>query len=1013
MLVSIAELGIPQIAIRLTNIFFKTKLVNCMKQRSSNLKRLSLLCMLFLGLCSLTIAQRTVTGTITDANTGEGLIGANVLVVGTSIGAATDIDGAYSIDVPAGANELEISYTGYATQIIAIETSNILDVALAEGSFLDEVVVTGYGSVKAKEVTSSITSIDSDDFNQGNINDAAQALQGKVPGLSIYNKGGNPNSESTIRLRGISTVGANVSPLVVIDGVIGSSLDNVDPSDIENISVLRDGSAAAIYGSRGSSGVILVTTKRGSRSGGVSASYNGYVSSASVANELNVFDKAAYIAAGGNDLGSDTDWQDLVTRNAITNVHNLAVSGGSGNTTFRVSTNFRNVQGVLEKSGFDQINARANLSHYALNDKLNLQFNMALTNRESNFSFNEALRYAALYNPTAPVNFSNGEFFQAVLFDNFNPVAIIEQNQNVGERKNLNFNAQASYEIAKGLTWSMNYGQQYVNNLNGEYYPNSSFFRGLNANGLARRFADDSRVTTFETYGTYDMDISGGDISFTGGYSYQEDEYSNFFVQASNFPANSLGFNALENSFDNAIASGSLSLASDASPENKIIAFFGRVNANFDDGGLNVSASLRNEGSSKLGPDNRWGTFPAVSVGVDLNKYLNVGVDNLKLRAGYGVTGSLPNESNLYDAGYQYSTTAGGTVTAVRDPNPNLKWEQKAELNLGVDFAFNDFKITGSLDFFDRTIKDFILNREIETSTSVTGASNITDNAGQLSVTGVEASISFNGIGSGDFSWTPSFVLSTSKSVLDAFPQEESTGAEVGAPGQSGIDMIRVAVGEEIGQIWGPVFTSVDSEGKPVFADLNGDGVISVAQSDALLETGDFQQLGNGLPSFELGWSNNITYKNWDVNAFFRGAFGHSLVNMFRVFYEPIDPGAINSYNRVTSDLAPAGLTSAQYSSLYVEKADFLKLDNLTLGYNIDLGDNSAFKNLRFYLSGQNLFVLTSYTGVDPEPQLQDFGPTDNGGRAGTSPNVLQPGIDRRNNYFTAKTFTFGVNVGF
>jgi len=963
----------------------------------------------------MTLAQRTITGTITDANTGEGLIGANVLAVGTSVGAATDIDGSYTIDVPEGATQLEISYTGYATQTVDIGTSSVMDITMVEGSLLEEVVVTGYGTVKAKEVTSSITSVDSEDFNQGNINSATEALQGKVPGLSIYNKGGNPNSEPTIRLRGISTVGANASPLVVIDGVIGGSLNNVDPNDIENISVLRDGSAAAIYGSRGSSGVILVTTKRGSRGGGVSASYNGYVSSASVANNINVFDKAQYLAAGGNDLGGDTDWQKEVTRNAISNVHNVSVSGGTGNTTFRASTNFRNIQGVLKKSEFDQINARANISHFALNDKLNIQFNMALTNRESDFSFNEALRYAALYNPTAPVRFDNGEYFQAILFDNFNPVAIIEQNQNTGKRRTLNFNAQGSYELAKGLTIKANYGQQYETNLNGEYYPNNSFFRGLNRNGLANRYTNDIRNTTFEMYGVYDTEIgSGNKLSFTGGYSFQENEFNDLFISAGNFPSNLLGFNALEDAFDIVVGSASgLNISSDASPDERIIAFFGRVNATFDDA-INISASLRREGSTKLGPNNRWGTFPAVSANVDLNKYLNVGVDALKFRIGYGVTGALPNESGLFVTGYDYTTGSGGTVQPTREANPDLKWEEKGELNIGLDFAFNDYKITGSLDFFDRTIKDFILPVPVPADQSVSGASTIIKNAGQLGVTGFEASISYNDIGNGDFSWTPSLVLSTSKSTLDEFIIDDaSVRAVLGAPGQNGTNLIRVAEGEEIGQIWGPVFAGVDSEGQPTFADLNGDGMIMADGGNALSPDGDFQQLGSGTPSLEIGWSNNITYKNFDLNAFFRGAFGHSLVNTYRSFYEPIDPGAINSYNRVTSDLAPAGLISAQFSSLYVEKADFLKLDNLTIGYNFDLGENTSFKKIRVYVSGQNLFVLTGYTGIDPEPVLADFGPVDNGNNPGTTADVLSPGIDRRNNYFTARTFTLGVNVGF
>ena len=348
--------------------------------------------------CSFVLAQKTVTGTVTDGETNEPLIGASILVTGTSSGTITDIDGTYSISLPDGAESLTISYTGFSTQTIDIGSQSVIDVAMAAGELLDEVVVVGYGTQREKEITSAVTSVDAEEFNQGPITDPAQLLQGKVAGLQVYNRGGDPNGQSNVvRLRGISTVGANTEPLVVIDGVIGASLANVDPNDIESMSVLKDGSAAAIYGSRGSSGVIIVTTRSGSSgSGKVDFSYNGQLGTSSAFNTVPVMNRDEFLATGGTDLGSDTNWADEVTRAGTSNVHSLAASGGFGNTSFRVSGNYRNVDGILQGSGFEQFNGRLNFSSKALNDRLSIDFNSSFTNRNSEFGFREALRYAVL-----------------------------------------------------------------------------------------------------------------------------------------------------------------------------------------------------------------------------------------------------------------------------------------------------------------------------------------------------------------------------------------------------------------------------------------------------------------------------------------------------------------------------------------------------------------------------------------------------------------------------------------
>lgn len=963
-------------------------------------------------LWSVDAQERTVSGTIKDAETGDPVPGANVVEKGTTNGTITDFNGQYKLTVGENAT-LVLSFVGYATQEVSVGARAIVDVNMElDVTSLAEVVVVGYGAQDKKEITSSVVSLDEKSFNRGNISDPSQLLQGKVPGLSVYNKGGDPNSTSTIRLRGISTVGANTQPLVVIDGVIGASLSNIDPNDIETINVLKDGSAAAIYGSRGSSGVILVTTKSGKRGGGVSAEYNGFISAATIAREVPNMSASEYVGAGGNDLGSNTDWVDEVTRTGISQVHNISVAGGSQTTTYRLSTNFRNVDGILRKSGFDQVNARANISHYALNEKLQINFNMSLTNRESNYSFNEALRYAILFNPTAPVLNDQGNYFQAILFDNFNPVAIVEQNQNLGKKKDINFNTKIDYSITDELTVTANYAQQYGNEIKGEYYPRASLFRGYNRGGLARRSTADNEFRLFEAYATYATKLDKINLSVTGGYSFQEEQSEDFYLQLGNFPTDALGFNILEASGDllSGISGASgVDIQSNVSPAARIIAFFGRANLTFDNA-IFFNASIRREGSTKLGEDNQWGIFPAVGLGVDVLKYVDLGPFNaMKLRGGYGVTGSLPANNGLAQDLYTYSNQSGGSVGFTRAGNPDLKWEEKAEINLGLDFGMSKF--TGSLDVYTRTISDFILERTVDAA--VFGTDRQFQNAGELKTNGIELALNYQAIENAELSYNTGLVLSSYNTTLEKFIVDEQVRANLGAPGQNSTNLIRVKVGEEIGQIWGPEFDYVNDAGAPVMKDLNGDGVINSAQGSALAADGDFKELGNGIPDLELGWTNVVTYKNWELNAFFRGAFGHSLINTYRAFYEPIDPGAINSYNRIDSDKAVDGLTVSQFSSLYVEKANFLRLDNVTLAYNFDVKDSKAFRSIRAYFNIQNAFTITDYSGIDPEPVLQDFGPVDNGNRLGTTPDVLSPGIDRRNNYFTARTFTFGVNVGF
>ena len=975
---------------------------------------------------SVMYAQK-VTGTVSDGS--DALPGVSIQVKGSTTGTETDFDGNYSIIANSG-DVLVFNYLGYKQEERTVGSEVVINVSLLQdATSLDEIVVVGYGNTTKKEVTSAVTTVGEEEFNKGTVNSPSGLLQGKVAGLSIYNKGGNPNQDAVIRLRGISTVGANSSPLIVIDGVIGASLNNVDPSDIQTLTVLKDGSAAAIYGSRGSSGVIIVTTKRG-KSGSTQVSYNGSVAQAAIQNTIDVMSGDEFAAAGGTDLGSRTDWLEQVTRKAVTNVHNVAIAGGYDNTNFRVSANFRDAEGILKNSGFNQFNTRLQASTRILNDKLKIDFNASYTKRDSEFGFNEALRYAVLYNPTAPIygvdspyQFNAdqyGGYFETLgLFDSFNPVSLQNQNTNQGSRNEFTYSANFKYDVSDNFKLNAIYSQQTSKYTNSAYYRTTSLFRGNASSptrkGLASKTSGDNEFKLFEIYGDYNLDLSDKiNMKFTGGYSWQQENSSSYFLAAGDFPNDNLAYlDALEWSQD-VVNAGQINISSDRSPDQRIIAMFGRLNFTYDDA-IFFNASIRREGSTKLGENNKWGVFPAVGLGVDANKYLQFeDVELLKVRLGYGVTGSLPSQYGVQYARFNPAADKLSTV-AITDANPDLKWEEKAETNLGIEF--NKGRFSSTLDLYTRTVSDFILQRTVDVAVYPTGSR--VENGGDLSTKGFELALNYNVIKSADLNYSTGLILSSYKSTLDSFDTPGLRG-NLGAPGQNDTRVVLVAEGQEIGGIYGPVWDGTITDGSQNFVDVNGDGTLQTdqlydnaidADGDGVID-GDLKKLGNGIPDFELGWTNSISYKNWDANMFFRGAFGHSMVNNFRVFYEP-RVGSQGSYNFINTPLADAQITNAKFSSLYVEKADFVKLDNLSVGYTFDIADdNNYLDGVRLSLSGQNLFTITNYSGSDPEPALVDNGDAGNGDYIGGA-DPLTPGIDRRYNYFSSTTITFGININF
>ncbi len=960
--------------------------------------------------------DKTVSGKVTDSKDGTPVVGASVTAKGTNVGTSTGADGAFTLSVPSSATTLVVSSVGFTTIELAI--SSDMQISLVSGSGnLNEVVVTGYGTQRKREVTSAITKINAEQFNKGNISDVAQLLQGKVAGLSVSRPGGDPNGGFALRLRGLSTIGANAQPLVVVDGQVGADLNTIDPNDIASIDVLKDGSAAAIYGTRGSAGVIIITSKSG-RAGTSQVNYNTSVSVENPFRYTPHMNAAEFKALGiGTDFGSNTDWNKEISRNALAHTHNLSFSGGSAQTTYNASVNYRFAEGVAITTGFQQINGRINLKHKALKNRLVFNLDINTTKRNSNYGFRDAFKYATIFNPTAPIysddpqfDLAGGGFFESNFIDYSNPVAMLLQNTNKGENKRLNISGSGEYEIIKGLKFGLRYSQQNNSFFGSQYSPRNAWIsRGFanGATGFARRGYAFKNTTEsfnqlFESTLAYTKRFNKLGVDAVAGYSYQDFLNQGMNVGAGDFitDASSENFGAALD-FVNGLASvGSYKTAS------VLVGFFGRVNLNWDDW-LFLSASLRREGSTTFGVNNKWGMFPAVSAGVDLKKFVDVPwMNTLKLRASYGVTGALPPlpylaldrytpNANYYAGFGNYYQSYAGFVNA----NPDLAWETKKEFDLGLDFGFLNNRLTGTFDYFNRKTTDLIFNVVVPSPPAI--FTNTWKNIGELTNDGFELALNYDWFRSSKFTWTTGLIYSDYNVVLTKL-DESLKGSFVGAtnlgtPGQEATQLTRATEGQPIGILWGYKYLGVDANGKYLFADKDGKPVLQGANPER-------QIIGNGLPDFEFGINNTFKYGNWDLSFFFRGSIGHQLINTFRAFYE--NPAVATSYNIVNTEYFNPDIKDNNiYSSLHVEKASFAKLDNATLGYNFPVRQGSNLsgwvRNIRAYVTGQNLFMFTDYTGVDPEVRYQDGN------------NVLAPGIDRRETWVLTRTFTFGLNFGF
>lgn len=965
------------------------------------------------------LAQQKVTGKVKDSS-GEPVIGASVVVKGNNtMGTITDFDGNFMLDVPAK-SVLVISYIGYVTQEVPTAGKNSLEIVLKEDTkTLDEVVVIGYGTQRKGDVTSSVASVKADNFVKGAVKDVGQLIQGKVAGLAITNPNGDPTGSTQIRLRGTNTIGgANTAPLVLIDGIPGE-LGTVAPEDVESVDVLKDGSAAAIYGTRGTNGVILITTKQAKGVDINQVEYNGYVSTSLIAKKLDMLNADEFRTLyPDQDHGADTDWIDEISRTPVSHVHNLSLMGGNSKTNYIANLNYASRQGIMKKSDFESFQGRIEVTHRMFDDKLKLKFGLfgkknQMESTTSGGSFRGwVYGQATRRNPTDPVRNEDGTWNENVSkFEYENPLALLYEAEGNVKKTQLRYNGNIVYNPIKDLTLSavFSYIRDNMNRGYGETLNHISALRDGLA-GWSSVGAYTKMEKLMELTAQYNKEIGAHKFSVLGGYSYNETDFEELWIDNYGFQDDYFG--GWHNiGIGSALKDGKANIGSKKTPTN-LIGFFGRATYSFKNRYLLMGA-LRYEGASQLwGTDNAWGLFPSISVGWRITEEAFMKnqkiFDELKLRVGYGVTGSQPKDPFLGVAMLKYGSYAfvnGNwvqTIVPASNPNPDLKWEEKKETNIGLDFVSWGGRLSGSIDYYNRDVDGLIYEYGVPTPPNLYNKTMA--NGGTMRNRGVEVLVTVVPVQNKDFEWstTGTFSLNSNKliSLSGSIFKSDYDYFNTGTVEYSGqvADSHRVQVGESIGNFYGFKVVDVDSEGRWIYEDRNGE---LVNYKDFTHAPEDKHVIGNGLPKWYAGWNNTLRYKNFDLNVTMRGAFGFQIINGGRMNYENVKNSRFENRLKSVNDLVFGKHTLSpevepEFNSYYVEDGDYWKIDNITLGYSF--GQVGKYiKSLRIYGSVLNALTITGYKGIDPE----------------VSTDGLTPGYDTRDRYPSVRSFTFGVNVKF
>lgn len=962
-----------------------------------------------------------VRGVIKD-ETGEPIIGATVRVKGQSEGTVSDFDGNFTLDVTDD-NTLQISYIGYQTQEFAVGKQHHFSIVLEEDKkILNEVVVIGYGTQKKGDITSSVGSVKSEDFTAGAINDAGQLIQGKIAGLSVTNPSGNPVGGTEISLRGNTTIlGASTNPLILIDGVPGD-FNTVAPEDIESIDVLKDGSAAAIYGSRGTNGVVLITTKKSKGNNINEVQYSGYLSLSTIAKKPDFCDADDYrqqikdgLRDAAWDLGDNTNWIDAITRTGLSHVHNISFKGGNAQTNYIFNVNYRNLQGIFKRSDKEEFQGRAEINHSMFDDKL--RFNFQLLGNQTGYtatsdggSFNTySWRQALIHNPTEPIKNADGSWHENTgIFNYDNPVSRIYECDGEQKISQTRFSSNITLTPIKELTLNALFSYDKINQ-EGGYYETKKHISNVRdgMNGYASTGGSSTVTKLVELTAQFHKNFGDHTIQALAGYSYQESTYSNQYERNYNFPTDLYSWHNI--GVGQALKEG---LGTEYSYwlDTNLIGFFGRLNYNYKNRYL-LMASVRHEAASQLAGTNKpWGTFPSVSLGwrITEEKFMkNQKVfDDIKLRAGYGVTGSQPSQSFLgvpllgYGDYYLYNGQWIRALQPTQNSNDKLKWEEKHEYDIGADFSVLNYRLNVSVDWYYRLIKGLLYDYSVPSPPNLYTTTRA--NVGEMSNNGLEIMVNAIPVQTKDFKWETTITFSTNSNKLKSLSNDlYQTSSDyfmtgwIEEPIKTESHIVRI--GHKVGDIYGFKVVDVDESGKWIYLDKNGN---RVNYDEFTHSFEDKQILGNGVPKWYLGFNNQFRYKNFDLAINMRGAFGFQIMNGMRMFYENRSRQDWNrlrsAYDKVFGKAVLNTLCSEEFNSYYVENGDYWKIDNITLGYSFSK-INKWIKTLRLYASVNNAITITGYKGIDPE----------------VSTSGLAPSYDNRDSYPHTRAFTFGMNVTF
>ncbi len=1002
-------------------------------EQKFNVIRNLLMLFLMIAFTANASAQATlpVKGVVKDANTGETLIGVNILVQGTVTGTVTDINGSYALDVPSGST-LIFSYIGYSSKEFIITQAQTLDVMLREDlAQLETVVVIGYGVQKKTDRTGAISHVEASELNQGNLTDPIQGLQGKAAGVVITKKGGDPNAGFAVKIRGSSGFDSNTQPLFVIDGIPNADPTTIAPEDIESYNILKDAASTAIYGSQGSNGVILITTKKGGgkgKNGGALVSINSKTSFDRVAKKMDVLNAdeirdfatlklQASLPDNPNwtvdsifrDGGANTDWQDEIYRTGITTDNNLSFSGGSETSTYYASITHANWQGVMKGTEKERTSAKINLSHKALNNKLTLTGSLGASFENNDYENydgwdkDDIIYQAISRNPTDPVYNPDGTYNKTQREFNYeNPLATINEVTNTRQAKGYLGSLKADLEIVEGLVGSASIG--YIRNDNeSNYFRPSGLFASAD-NGYARRAYSNDAIRLFEGTLNYAKAFNRHNLDAIAGYSWQEKVYDGFSAQGRNSQSPFAGPYNLGTLVD--VKYGDIGSYQGMS---RLIGFFGRVQYNYFSK-YYLSGSLRRDGSTKFGENNRWGWFPTAAIGWNINNedFMSgvTWLDQLKLRGSYGVSGnqSFPEYRSKVawqPSGLAINPETGQQVISFQpawNNNPDLKWERTSEVNVGIDFAAFNSRLSGSFELYSKKTSDLLGQYDVPVPPNL--ARRTYANSGSIENKGVELFLQAYVVSKVNFSWKSSLTASHNKSKFTSIGNYSSDEQGVRHEGYiSGRGMVGdeyyvtgIAVGQEVGAFYLPKYVTM-IDGAFIYESQSG-GYTSV------LGEAKRSFVGSPNPDVELGWSNSLTfYKNWTMDMGFRALIGNQVYNATRMFFDfPGNmpslnglPQAIDWYNQGRSE------TGATIADLYLEDASFLRLDYISLGYNVNIAKIDWLHSLRVFVVTNNLFTITGYSGVDPETYIDG----------------LSYGVDQYNVYPKTRTITFGINASF